>query len=334
VNKTAPGLNTRVREARSEKSAIDLSRPVDTLFEVEPTGDGGSEPTLTLFLAGAECPYTCVFCDLWKYTSDGPTPAGAIPAQIRHGLHSLRREGVLKDSEGSRSLPAWVDPGLLRVKLYNASNFFEARAVPACDDEAILDLLAPYPAVTVENHPRLTNERCLSFAAGLNGRLEVAMGLETVARDTLARLNKRTTLDDFARAAETLHAHNVDVRAFVLLAPPFQSASESVEWALRSVEYAFENGARFVAINPVRSGNGFMDRLQASGDWTPPTLADVEAALGDALALGGGIVVVDLWEIENFAGCPDCDGARIANLRSMNEAQLARPVISCARCNA
>ena len=34
----------------------------------------------------------------------------------------------------------------------------------------------------------------------LRGQLEVALGLETVHPEVLARLNKQMTLDDFARA--------------------------------------------------------------------------------------------------------------------------------------
>jgi archaeosine synthase beta-subunit len=311
-------MNTQVRATRTPKPVIDPSRPLDTLLEAEPVGEGKRGPALTIFLAGAECPYTCVFCDLWKYTTDGPTPEGMIPSQIEQGIQSLGPE---------------VDPAMLRIKLYNASNFFESRAVPASDDAAIIELLAPYPAVTVENHPRLTNERCLSFGAKLDGRLEVAMGLETIAPHTLARLNKRTTLEDFDRAAESLIDHDIDVRAFVLLSPPFQAAAEAVEWSVRSVEHAFDGGARLVAINPVRAGNGFMDDLQAAGEWTPPSLAQVESALSGALHLERGIVVADLWEIERFRSCPECDDVRISNLRAMNDTQEPATRPSCARCD-
>ena len=38
----------------------------------------------------------------------------------------------------------------------------------------------------------------------INGRLEIAMGLETVHPEVLRRLNKRMTLDDFERATTFL----------------------------------------------------------------------------------------------------------------------------------
>ena len=75
----------------------------------------GVERAVTVFLAGAECPFTCSFCDLWRWTLDGPTPPGALPTQLERALESL------------------VSPVPHRLKLYNASNFFDRRAVPVED---------------------------------------------------------------------------------------------------------------------------------------------------------------------------------------------------------
>ena len=99
-----------IRPQRVPKREIDPWAPIAQLWEEERTPDGRLLPALTVFLAGAECPFTCVFCDLWKETLDGPTPAGALPAQLRKALASA----------GPLPQPA-------AVKLYNASNFFEPR---------------------------------------------------------------------------------------------------------------------------------------------------------------------------------------------------------------
>ena len=80
-----------------------------------------------VFLSGAECPFTCSFCDLWRWTFEGPTPAGAIPRQLREVLHT---------HAGDATAPQ-------RLKLYNASNFFDRRAVPAEDVPTIAALAEP-----------------------------------------------------------------------------------------------------------------------------------------------------------------------------------------------
>ena len=50
---------------------------------------------------------------------------------------------------------------------------------------------ARFDTVIVENHPRLCGDDCLRFRDLLRGQLEVALGLETVHEQVLARLNKR-----------------------------------------------------------------------------------------------------------------------------------------------
>ena len=52
----------------------------------------------TLFLTGSECPWRCVMCDLWRYTTLEDTPVGAIPHQIADALASLRETPIRRPS--------------------------------------------------------------------------------------------------------------------------------------------------------------------------------------------------------------------------------------------
>src|ERR1700726_3858558 len=166
-----------VRSLRGAKRAPDPFTPISWFWEIEavapavPAAPGerpdpiaataaiaaiagrGAVAALTVLLAGAECPFACVFCDLWRETLDGPTPRGALPAQLR---------AVLAQA-GSLPRPC-------AAKLYNASNFFEQRAVPVEDEPELAEILAPFARVTVECHPRLVGDRCLAFAERLGGR--------------------------------------------------------------------------------------------------------------------------------------------------------------------
>ncbi len=308
------GVSQWVRSQRIPRFEPDPWKPLGHLWEEERTAEGGTIPALTVFLAGAECPFTCVFCDLWRETLAGPTPAGALPEQIRKALAAA----------GPLRAPA-------ALKLYNASNFFEPRAVPPEDEPEILDLSAPFARVTVECHPRLIGDRCLRFAERLAGRLEVAMGLETVHPEALPRLNKGMTLDDFDRAADTLRKAGIGLRAFVLVSPPFVPPEEAIEWVYRSAAYAFERGAERVALIPVRSDNGFLETLWEAGDFTHPRLDQLEEALERCLDLNG-IVTADLWDARRFADCPHCADARLARLDRMNRSGRAEPRANCAIC--
>ena len=154
-----PGsLDREIRALRPPKNPVDPWRPIDVLVERERHPDGGVRSWLVVFLAGRECPFTCVFCDLWRNTLDGPTPLGAIPRQLELARAEAAEAGPLPAGSG--------------IKLYNASNFFDHQAVPRADWAAIVDAVRPFETVTVECHPRLIGEPFRDFAGRLDGLLK------------------------------------------------------------------------------------------------------------------------------------------------------------------
>ncbi|MDQ6635727.1 MAG: radical SAM protein [Gemmatimonadota bacterium] len=311
----------RIRSFRAAKPVVDPYAAHGAVVEVERRPDrtgGQTEHTLTIFLAGAECPFTCSFCDLWRYTIDGPTPVGALPTQIAAVLEKLDASAPSPD----------------RLKLYNASNFFDRRAVPAADLPRIAELASSFSGVTVESHASTIGPPALAFARRLTGggRLEVAVGLETIHPLAAAQLNKRLDLHVFDNGARWLADNGMDLRVFVLLGAPHVPTVESVEWTVRTVEHAAQRGASIVSIIPVRGGNGEMERLAALGHFTPPTLSQLEDALDRCLPITGTAVTADLWDIERLGGCGSCHDSRVERLRRLNVGGRPEPRIACAQC--
>ena len=305
----------RIRSLRGPKPDVDPWKAHGSLVEDERRPDGAIERALTVFLAGAECPFTCSFCDLWRYTIDGPTPSGALPKQIEDAVAT------------TRGTP------LQRIKLYNASNFFDRHAVPIEDLPRIAELCRPFAGVTVESHANTVGTMTLEFARLLSGRLEVAMGLETISPDGIAHLNKHLDLKRFHHAASFLTAHGVDLRVFVLLGAPGIPNEESVDWAVRSAEYAAQRGAAVVSIIPVRGGNGEMERLGTLGHFTPPTLRQLESALDRCVGWNDTVVTADLWDAERLPACFECRMSRIERLRRLNVTGKAEPPVFCDVCD-
>lgn len=290
----------RIRSLRPPRARVDPDRAHGTLLEKERRPDGTIEESLTIFLAGAECPFACSFCDLWQWTIDGPTPAGALTVQVQQALSS--HQGRVPN----------------RIKLYNASNFFDPRAVPPADLIGIARLLNGFEAVTVESHVSTIGQRATDFASSIPGRLEVALGLESIHPVAMAESNKRLDLARFDHAVTLLTAQDIDVRVFVLLGMPYVPASESVAWAVHTVEHAVSIGASVVSIIPVRPGNGELERLQALGFFTPPTLVQLEQALRATIRQSRAVVTADLWDISRIDACERCREARVGRLRAAN----------------
>lgn len=314
---------SRIRALRPQPTPVDPWRPHGSLLEEERLADGGRAQVLTAFLSGRECPFTCVFCDLWQYTTEAPTPPGALTAQLRQLL--TERGDALTYGEGIRER---------HIKLYNASNFFDLKAVPAADDGPLLELLRPFDRVIVESHPKLVGRRCFEVAEGFGAhRLQVAMGLETVHPTAQPQLGKGAGLDDYRRAAERLHDHGMEWRAFVLVGAPFVPLEEASLWAERSAAFAFELGAAQVSLIPLRGGNGALEELARRGDFHPPRLSHLEASFDRCLRRKPpGIVTVDTWDLERFSQCPSCFEARQGRLERMNLSGDVEPAVSCPSC--
>ena len=300
------------RKFSSGRNALDPMRPCAFFVEDERDSSGEIVAIATLFLTNRECPWHCLMCDLWKNTLAESVPAGAIPAQIDYALAHLS--------------PA------CQIKLYNSANFFDPRAIPVEDYSAIAQRVAGFERVIVECHPALIGENSFRFKELVTGRLEVAMGQETVHPEILERLNKRMTTDQFAGAATSLREHDIDLRVFILVKPPFLGEDEALPWAERSLDFAFDCGATAATLIPTRAGNGAMEALAVTRDFLPPRLATLEATVSYGIRLGRGRVFADLWDLKPGMECPHCYPGRIARLRRMNLQQTVSPPIACTAC--
>lgn len=276
---------------RGQRAELDPRRPWAFFVEEERSKDGEIVPVATVFLTNRECPWRCLMCDLWKNTLAESVPAGAIPEQIDYALERL--------------------PAARQIKLYNSGSFFDPRAIPAEDYAAIAERVRLFERVIVENHPALVGEAAVRFRDLVGRPLEVAMGLETAHPEISAKLNKRMTVEQFRGAADFLRANGIDLRVFILVKPPFMREEEAVEWAARSVDFAFDCGATAITLIPTRGGNGAMEELA----YAPPRLETLEAAFEYGLGLRRGRVFVDLWDVRSD------DTARLERLRELNLTQ-------------
>ena len=300
--------------ARGSRFPLDPTRPYAHFVERERSSAGEVEDVAAIFLTNKECPFRCVFCDLWQKTLPDRVADGLVAGQVEWALANLPKPST--------------------VKLYNAGSFFDPQAIPSGDLPRIAELLAGKRSAIVECHPRFVDDRCISFAKAIAPlKLQIAMGLETVDPEVLPRIKSSMTLDDFESAARFLTGNGIDIRAFILLGPPGHLGGEQIDWARRSIDYAFSVGVECCVVIPVRAGNGIVDALEAKGLYSKANLAELHSVVEYGIRSGRGRVFADLWDVENIAGCPRCSAARAAALEEMNLTQRpsASPDCSCIR---
>ena len=294
-------LARRVGIARTEK--LHPRHPSHWLRESEPDPAGGQASILTVFLTNKECPWRCLMCDLWRHTLEETVPVGAIPEQLERALAADQVEHPRRAQ--------WL-------KLYNAGSFFDSQAIPAADWPKLALKAQSFERLVVECHPKLIREdRILPFQRllGSGTRLELALGLETAHPEVLERLNKGIDREDFQRSAHWIRHHDMDLRVFVLVKPPFLNESEALEWACRSIDFAFDCGANTISLIPTRSGNGALESLSARGEFAPPRPETLESALAYGIQLGRGRVFADTWDLEKL----EPNAIRCSSLRARLE---------------
>lgn len=279
IPKKYQGIDRKsILKLRGVKNEIEATQAVDFFDEIELSSDGVLDHVSVVLLSNSECPLTCTMCDLWKNTLDSPTPPRSNYNQIRLAQIQL--------------------PKSSRIKLYNSGNFFDRRAVPQEELKDIAELLSDYSEVIVENHPKIRVESAPEFSELLDGKLEIAMGLETVHPEVFKFLNKGMEIEDFRKASVFLKNENIAVRAFIITGLPFLSPSENIEWTLRTIDYAFSSGASVCSIIPLRSSSGYMKLLENDGRIQKPKIESLEGILDKAQASYKGRVFLDLWDLE------------------------------------
>ncbi|MCA9139031.1 MAG: hypothetical protein KDB00_19800 [Planctomycetales bacterium] len=215
-------------------------------------------------------------CDLHRNTLDTPTSPGAIPEQIRFAQQQLGPSD-------------WV-------KLYNSGNFFDPASIPPIDYESIGELCRKYERIIIENHPRFGLRRHIDFRDTLSGRLEVAVGLETIQPGVLNRIGKQMTRDDFDRYAARLRRDGIDLRVFLIAGAPGLTIREATRWMRLSIRHAVYQGARHISLIPARVGHGWAGMGGQLTEFRLHDLVDLFAAsIGDLSQ--DACLSVDLWNI-------------------------------------
>ncbi len=173
------------------------------------------------------------------------------------------------------------------LKIFNSGSFFDPREIDRETSYRIFDEINRHPRirrVQVEARPEYLDRQALRRAAErLTPQLEVGIGFETVSDYIREKcINKGFTIEDFKRAVKTCIKEGVEVKAYILVKPPFLTEKEGIQDAVRSGYAAYKYGASRISLNPVAvHRDTLVEELWKRREYAPPWLWSLVKILRD-----------------------------------------------------
>jgi len=195
------------------------------------------------------------------------------------------------------------------VKVFTSGSFLDDWEVPVEVQNALYDAFSSAKRIIVENRPEYVTEEKVKEIAE-RGNIMVALGLESASNETLEkRINKGFTVEDYVKAALLLNEHNVPVKTYILLKPPFMTERQAIEEAIYSVEFASKY-SEVVSVNPMNIQNyTLVEYLWRRGEYRAPWLWSVVEVLRRTAGLDVDVVSYPTagGKVRGAHNCGKCD---------------------------
>jgi radical SAM enzyme (TIGR01210 family) len=197
------------------------------------------------------------------------------------------------------------------VKIFTSGSFFDDKEIkPKIREKILTRLFETTKKVSVESRPEyLTDKNLTGFK---NKTLEVGVGLET-ANDEIREncINKGFTFNDYKKAAKTLKKHNISLKTYVLVKPPFLTEKQSIDDAIQTIEKIMDI-TDVVSLNPVNvQRNTYVNYLWRRQQYRPPWLFSIVEILTEGKKiLGDKRIKCDIaggGSIRGAHNCRECD---------------------------
>jgi radical SAM enzyme (TIGR01210 family) len=210
------------------------------------------------------------------------------------------------------------------LKIFTSGSFFDPDEVPPAARRAVAEAFRG-KLIIAETRPEYVDAEAVGeFREGIDTGawsrpLSVAMGLETT-NDAIREksIDKGFTYADFLRAAGAAHAAGTDVKAYLLMKPPFLTEREARDDMVRSIREV-SSVADSISMNLCTvQGRTEVERLWNQHAYRPPYLWSVLDVLIQSPVhvlcdpVGGG-------QVRGPHNCGACDGRSEGDRRLLAE---------------
>ena len=202
-------------------------------------------------------------CSMCGYFND-TVPGGVSDDMLREQWKSVR--SILK--------------GKKYAKIYTSGSFIDPTEVPFDFANEVMSDLSDMGVekVLIESLPEFVNPKNFNYDKA--PKLEIAIGLESSNPVVLDKsVNKRLRWPHFVKVCKLARDNGAEVKAYILLKPPYLSEKESIEDAVKSAIDAAPHVDK-ISINPVNvQKNTVVEKLWFRNEWVAPWLWSVVEVL-------------------------------------------------------
>jgi hypothetical protein len=207
-------------------------------------------------------------CTMCSYLLDG-TERSPTPEQLISQF-----EGAMTKLDGEFAP--------LSVKIYTSGSFLDPEEVPPDARRHILNKIAEddrLVQVVLESRPEFVSDEAMSEIRSVLGPsdIEIGIGLES-SNDDIRNIcvNKDFSLKDFEVAKNIAKSHDIGVRSYVLVKPPFLTERDSIADSIKTIADAIRMGVTTISINPVNVQKyTLVEYLWRNREYRPPWLWSV-----------------------------------------------------------
>jgi len=163
------------------------------------------------------------------------------------------------------------DQGFL--KIYTSGSFLDPVEVPPDIQKEVLEMAAErFDRVLIESRPEFILPDRLRILQDIVD-LEIAIGLESANDEVLVHsLNKGFAYSDFRKAAEVLIKHEIPLRTYLILKPPFMTEGDAIRDGVASIR-AVEDVSACISVNPMNIQRfTLVEHLFNRGAYHPPSI--------------------------------------------------------------
>ena len=218
-------------KSEAEREEFSVDRPVCT--EVRHARyNGDLVQKLIIFLRGTGCSSIelnggCTFCGFYSATN--------------HGI-KLNRSNFLNQLQFAFDLHRKDLDRFPIISLYNDGSMLSEQEISLEVTLEMIQTLSSFQnlkLITTESKLQdITEEKILRIKNATNKELELSFGFES--SDPVVRklcINKNFTNNKVIEVSELLKAHNINCTALLMLKPPFLSEQESIDDAVKSLQF-------------------------------------------------------------------------------------------------